>query len=151
VSIRGKKKWGFYGHSRISHNYEKRSINGDGVVIDHATGLMWYQSGSDDSMSWGKAKKWVRSLNSRGYAGHHDWRLPTLEEAASLLQFDKNDSDLYIDPIFSNMQRWIWTGDKKGSKAAWFVDFYDGSVIWPSFYYGFYVYDVCVRPVRSVE
>ncbi|HJO47915.1 MAG TPA: hypothetical protein QF625_03145, partial [Candidatus Scalindua sp.] len=33
ISIRKMDEWGFYGHSTIIHRYEKRSINGDGVVI----------------------------------------------------------------------------------------------------------------------
>ena len=149
VYISEKTDWGFYGHSTISHNYEKRSINGDGVVIDHATGLMWHQSGSEETMSFGRAKWWA-GHSSKGYAGYHDWRLPTLEEAASLLQFDKNDSDLYIDPIFSDKQEWIWTGDEfdDGSGDAWRVLFTNGSVHWYRSIFGSYYH---VRPVRSVR
>ena len=125
--------------------WEKRSINGDGVVTDHATGLMWHQNGSNKYVKWNKAKEWVRSLNSRGYAGHQDWRLPTVDEAVSLLESNKR-TDLYIDPIFSNKQKWIWTGDRFGSEAAWHVYFDHGAVHW----YGLN-YDGFVRPVRSVE
>ena len=148
VSIREKTGWGFFGHSTINHIYDLKSINGDKVVIDHATGLMWHQSGSD-YMKWNKAKEWVRSLNSRGYASYYDWRLPTLEEAASLLESNKRN-DLYIDPIFSKKQEWIWTGDRYGSETAWGVDFYGGDVIWRnSSYLG--SDDCYVRPVRSVR
>jgi tetratricopeptide (TPR) repeat protein len=73
-------------------------------------------------MEWDKAKEWVRSLNGRGYAGYHDWKLPTLEEAASLLESNKRN-DSYIDPIFSNKQGWIWTGDKFEIKGRWDVRF----------------------------
>ena len=122
VSIRGKYDWGFCGHSTINHDYNLKAIKGDVVVVDNATGLMWHQGGSDDRMEWDKAKEWVRSLNGRGYAGYHDWKLPTLEEAASLLESNKRN-DLYIDPIFSNKQGWIWTGDKFEIKGRWDVRF----------------------------
>ena len=148
VSIREKEEWGFYGHSTINHIYNLKTISGDKVVVDNATGLMWHQNGSNKYMKWNKAKEWVRSLNSRGYAGHQDWRLPTVDEAASLLESNKRN-DLYIDPIFSNKQKWIWTGDRFGSEAAWRVHFHNGSVHW---YYLSRVYDYYyVRPVRSVE
>ena len=147
MSIRKKEKWGFYGHSTIKHNYNLRSISGDKVVVDNATGLMWHQGGSDDFIGWNEAKDWVRSLNSRGYAGYQDWRLPTLEEAASLLESNKRN-DLYIDPVFSKKQRYIWTGDSKaGSEAAWGVLFYCGCVSWYTYFSN---HDI-VRPVRSVE
>ena len=106
---------------------------------------MWHQSGSNKYMKWNKAKEWVRSLNSRGYAGHHDWRLPTVEEAASLLESNKRN-DLYIDPIFSNKHKWIWTGDRYRSEAAWNVFFNSGDVLWD-----YIVNDSSVRPVRSVK
>ncbi|ODS31740.1 MAG: hypothetical protein SCARUB_03137 [Candidatus Scalindua rubra] len=145
ISIRKKERWGFYGHSTINHSYNLKSIGGDKVVIDHDTGLMWHQSGSDKRMKWNEAKNWTRDLNSRGYAGYHDWRLPTVEEAASLLESRKKRNGLYIDSIFSNKQEWIWTGDKHGSEGAWGVSFGLGSVIWSDFGDD----DTYVRPVRS--
>ncbi len=143
ISIREKNDWGFYGHCTIIHRYGLMEINGDKVVIDHATGLMWHQPGSDENMEWENAKKWVRELNSRGYSGYSDWRLPTVEEAASLLESSKSIG-LYIDPIFSNKQERIWTGDEYGSEGAWGVYFGIGLVFWVKFASEFYV-----RPVRS--
>ncbi|KHE93720.1 MAG: hypothetical protein SCABRO_00521 [Candidatus Scalindua brodae] len=83
------KECGFYGHSIIRHDYVLKEINNEKVVIDHATGLMWHQSGSTQGMNWEKANRWIKRLNTKGYAGHHDWRLPTVEEAASLLEPEK--------------------------------------------------------------
>ncbi len=153
ISIRKKRDWGFVGHGTISHSYNLRSISGDKVVVDSATGLMWHQNGfseksfaygSNKSMRWDEAKEWVRNLNSRGYAGYHDWRLPTVEEAASLLESSKSNGR-YIDPVFNKKQEWIWTGDRKmGSEAAWEVNFRYGHVLWTNI--GSYN---CVRPVRS--
>ncbi len=145
ISIRSKKDWGFYGHSTINHSYNLNSINGDKLVIDHATDLMWHQNGSKKDMNWKVAEKWVKDLNKSGYAGYHDWRLPTVEEAASLLEFSKKNGGLYIDPIFSSKQLFIWTGDKKyGSDGAWGVDFYGGLVYWDGIKHNHFV-----RPVRS--
>ena len=147
VSIREKDKWGFAGCSSIKHDYNLKAIKGDVVVVDNATGLMWHQSGSDDEMEWDEAKEWVEDLNSEeGYAGYQDWRLPTVDEAVSLLESSEKNGDLYIDPVFSKKQRWIWTGDSKaGSEAAWYVNFGHGSVSWNDFS------SFIVRPVRSVE
>ena len=43
VSIRKKTVLGFHGHSTINHDYNLKAINGDKVVVDNATGLMWHQ------------------------------------------------------------------------------------------------------------
>jgi hypothetical protein len=146
ISIHSKEEWGFYGHSTINHNYKLKFISGDKVVINNATALMWHQSGSDEHMSWIGVKNWIRSLNSRGYGGYHDWRLPTVEEATSLLESGKSN-DLYIDSIFDSKQSGIWTGDKHASGGAWYVNFIgNGSVYWDSTYNSDFV-----RTVRSVE
>ena len=143
VSIRKKDNWGFYGHSTIKHNYEKKSINGDSVVIDHATGLIWHQSGSNNYMQWNSARDWIRNLNRIGYAGYQEWRLPTLEEAVSLLE-PGNKNNLYIDPIFNNEQWGIWSGDKYGPGGDWSVYFSLGNVRWR-------VKNRFVRPVISLK
>lgn len=89
ISIRNKHNYGFYGYSTIIHRYEVKSLNGDSVVTDHATGLMWHQSGSGKDMVWSEAKQWIKDLNNKGFAGYSDWRLPTVEEAISLLESNK--------------------------------------------------------------
>ena len=156
MSIRAKLKKGFLGHSTINHNYEMKPINGEKVVIDHATRLMWHQNGSDEYIKRKKAQKWIADLNKEGYAGYNNWRLPTIEEAASLLEPVRRNGDLYINLIFEYKQKWIWTGDKKhGSKSPWLVSFGDGAVyrhvrlgtIEVSNSY----HSIYVRPVRSVE
>ncbi len=97
--------------------------------------------------TWYEAKGWIKKLNKRGYAGYRDWRLPTVDEAVSLLEPSRTNGDLYIDPVFSKKQGRIWTGDKfDGSEAAWSVYFIYGSVSRSYVYYSIYV-----RPVRSVE
>jgi len=144
ISIRKKDKWGFYGHSTINHSYEKRSINGDSVVIDHATGLMWHQSGSNNYMRWNNAKDWIRNLNYRGYADYQDWRLPTLEEAVSLLESGRWNNNLYITTVFNEEQWGIWTGDKNSSGGVWSVYFSLGNVRWN-------VKNRFVRPVHSLK
>jgi hypothetical protein len=142
IYIRKFDEWGFYGHSTIIHNYEKTSIKGGNVVIDHATGLMWLQSGSKEYMQWIAAMGWVRKLNVFKYAGYSDWRLPTIEEAASLLEPVKKNA-LYIDPVFDEEQWGIWSGDKRGG-STWSVYFSLGNVRWR--YKNRYV-----RPVRQLN
>ena len=130
----------------FANEYEVKTIRGDKVVLDHATGLMWHQSGSDKYLTYYKAKQWIDELNRRGYAGYSDWRLPTLEEGASLIERSKMNGNLYIDPKFSVKQTWIWTSDTITDYPGrvWVVFFYYGSVF--RNYVDFYDF---VRPVRS--
>lgn len=131
------------------NDYELKVINGDKVVINHATGLMWHQSGSDKSMSISDEKNWIEELNSSGYAGYNDWRLPTIKEAASLFESIKMNGNLYIDPVFDNKQSWMWSGKN--------ADHWDEN--WETITY-FDYHHICkgysrsksyVRPVRSMK
>ena len=131
----------------FDNHYEVKTIQGDKVVVDEATGLMWHPSGSSHSMLIGEVSQWLDDLNAEGYAGHHDWRLPTLEEAASLLESGKLIEKSNLDPLFSATQRYIWTGDSSTSpKGVWMVFFRHGSVGKSlPLYVGY------VRPLRSVN
>ncbi|NIO80088.1 MAG: DUF1566 domain-containing protein [Candidatus Aminicenantes bacterium] len=146
------KQEGFFDSDRnksgsFNNNYQARTINGDKVVIDWATGLMWHQSGSLEEMILGKVKQWIDNLNSSGYAGYYDWRLPTLEEGASLIESSRMNGDLYIDPVFSSRQLCIWIGDKTGSGDYdnWVVCFDAGKVL------DYVLGGFFVRPVRTKQ
>ena len=110
----------------IAHQYESKTINGGKVVQDHATGLMWQQSGSSNYITFAAAEEYLREMNSQSFAGFNDWRLPTLEEAMSLMEREKKNGHLYIDPIFDDTQSWIWTGDKAGGSSCWVAYFSNG-------------------------
>ena len=113
---------GFFGHSTINHDYEENIIDDDNIVIDHATGLMWHQSGSFKNISWKSAKRWVIKLNENGYAGFTDWRLPTLEEAVSLLEPSAKNGNQFIDPAFDKTQSSVWTCDSNISNSSLSLD-----------------------------
>ena len=117
--------------------------NGDDTVTDRVTGLMWQKDGSSEGMTWADAKEYVNKLNSGQFGGHSDWRLPTIEELASLMKSMKIKG-IYIDPIFSEKQEFCWSADTFDTDIAWYVGFKAGMIrhIYRFFYY--------VRAVRTI-
>lgn len=109
----------------IRHEYESVERHGAALVIDHANGLVWQKSGSEKSIFFKNAEAHVQQLNVKKFGGYNDWRLPTSEEAMSLMEPEKH-GELYLDPVFDRQQRWIWTSDKESAELTWFVYFYDG-------------------------
>ncbi len=109
----------------IKHQYQKKV---DGLVIsDQATDLMWQQSGSPNSMQFEGTKRYVAQLKADSFAGYSDWRLPTLEEAISLMEPKERNGELLIDPIFKGHQRYVWTSDHLSKPVwLWVVNFYVG-------------------------
>ncbi|MCB1174307.1 MAG: DUF1566 domain-containing protein, partial [Leptospiraceae bacterium] len=57
--------------------------NGNGTVTDHQTGLMWQKS--FQRLSWEDAMNAAASDTTGGYT---DWRVPTIKELYSLMNFD---------------------------------------------------------------
>jgi serine/threonine-protein kinase len=97
------------------------SPQGD-TVLHKATGLMLQQAGSAFALSWDEAANYVAELNRENFAGHADWRLPTVDELLTILQPAKNLEDYCLPPVFDHAQRWVWSADTKSFRAAWYVD-----------------------------
>jgi hypothetical protein len=122
----------------------------DELIIDHATGLIWQKSGLVERLTYQESLAYIAELNRQKFAGHEDWRLPTIPELMSLLEPEKQSNDLYINPIFDATQRWCWSADTfpsggiSSSDSAWYVGFIRGVVNWQAFANKSYV-----RSVRS--
>ena len=128
----------------VPHKYELKAIKADKIIIDHTTGLIWQQSGSKSGISYRDAAKYIAELNERKFANFTGWRLPTLEEAMSLMEPKKDSgTKLHINSLFDAAQLWIWTSDLYSASGAWFVGF--------SFGYCYYVgvFSFYVRACRS--
>lgn len=136
--------WNKYG--KFNNHFNKKVIKRNIVVEDKTTSLMWHYSGSRIPLKYEEIKKWLLNLNRSRYAGYSDWRLPTLKEAASLLSSPDKEGDLFINKIFSRIQKSIWTGDKYSNTSAWAVRFDEGYLI--SYPFDFKNH---IRPVRSMQ
>lgn len=130
----------------IDHQYIPNLFGKILLVLDVKTGLMWQYDGSPEQMKIEKAFRWIDELNLNCHAGFNDWRLPTLEEAMSLME-PKEKSDLYINYAFDSKQKNIWTSDMMKSELKWWtVDYLNGKcqsqdIDKPNY----------VRPVRSAH
>jgi serine/threonine protein kinase len=137
---------GFNKEGHFKNHYEKKEFNGNSVVIDQATGLMWYDGGSSKKENFRKAGRWVRYLNRNNYGGFSDWRIPTLEEATSLLEKRTTGQGLHISPAFRTRPNSVWTGDSLRLQTRWMIRFNSGTIFADS--------DRSkhnVLPVRSIE
>ncbi|MFA0084772.1 DUF1566 domain-containing protein [Vibrio sp. 10N.261.51.F12] len=78
--------------------------NNDQTVSDFATQLMWAKQDSQTGMNWSEAKEWIVQLNNEQYLGYSDWRLPTIKELQTIVDYSRSPqatSSAAIDPVFS--------------------------------------------------
>lgn len=113
----------------VAHQYEQKVMTGQVVVTDAATGNTWQKGGAPAAMTQEEAADYVKKLNTDKVAGFSDWRVPTLEEAMSLMEpnaREKEQDKWHIHPIFERRQPFIWTSDRTPNGRGWVVYYSDG-------------------------
>ncbi|MDP3009569.1 MAG: DUF1566 domain-containing protein, partial [Methylococcales bacterium] len=113
----------------------------DGTALDTKTGLTWCRfahgqtwqngtvSGDSIKVDWDSAFEVAKLFNRQGgYAGHTDWRLPTIAELVTLI----NESNHYgiNTAVFINTYNYFWSSSKYDSYYAWCLNFSYGKHDW---------------------
>jgi hypothetical protein len=133
--------------------------NVNGTVTDNITGLIWqkcsvgyknddtcseYDLGDPDApdteYNWYEAsgtphatynKESISVCGDLELGGHNDWRLPTINELRSIINYSKSEPGPTIAAVFPNTQAlyyWAATASAQDTDYAWFVDFYNGRI-----------------------
>jgi hypothetical protein len=126
----------------------QRFVNAlDGTaVLDKETGLVWAKSPPTSLFTWQDATDYCTQLTLGGRKG---WRLPTVEELASLVDPTQSNPPLPSGHPFSNVQAyWYWSSSTYSgdSSSAWSVSMTDGNV-----HLNLKTFNPFVWPVRGGE
>jgi hypothetical protein len=119
----------------------------DGTVKDNLTGLEWVKaphslSGNSGTMKWISA---IDFCNNLVYAGHSDWRLPSIKELESLVNCGAYNPALPAGHPFAGVQNglyWSGTSFAIDTDYAWLVGMYNGYVLYFNKSSNFYVWPV---------
>ncbi|MFQ5822154.1 MAG: DUF1566 domain-containing protein [Candidatus Heimdallarchaeota archaeon] len=112
----------------LQQNLELVTSREQTVIKDHTVGLIWQFSGSEKPLAKEEIEIYIEKLNSEKFGNYNNWRLPTLEEAMSLMVPERMSGDLYISPLFDQTQSRIWTADKENPVSLnWVVYFNYGT------------------------
>lgn len=128
------KKWNFFdSEHNLPGKFENSLISSGNpeVIIDQRTSLMWQRDGLDIN-SIRTIQRNIDKLNTNKFAGFSDWRLPTMEEAMSLMEPEKNAKDVFLHPCFSKEQPFIFVAAQRKPGGYWFVDYKQGRAFWSS-------------------
>ena len=97
--------------------FETLEINGDEVVTDSSTGLMWQKNPGRES-AWKQALNYCENLV---YAGYSDWRLPDRNELLSLFSYRQAHS-AFPDVDGTASPAWSSTTFFNGITSNGFID-----------------------------
>ena len=128
----------FEGWQKIGSKGEKLAADALqwAAARNEKSGLMWavnpYTAANfpnpANAITWHQAQEWVKKVNSTGWCGYNNWRLPTVEELKTLLIVEKQQGlhirrDVFPD-ITSNIY-FVWTSSPYvgNGSYAWFVGF----------------------------
>ena len=124
--------------------------NGDQTQTDKLTGLIWSKNANlaAATKTWQQALDYINNLNSQKYLGYSDWRLPNVNELATLGYKGQANSATWLNGQgFSNVHSdYYWSSSSYSNHrdVAWIVGMGDGFVSGydKSGYYGSYVWPV---------
>lgn len=131
----------FFAFSPLFAAFQSSTVNGDEIVTDTKTGLVWQKS-YDSGRTWKEALSYCENLT---YAGYSDWRLPDKNELASLVNYERYApaSDF---PDMPSSYFWSSSTYVYRTNSAWRVYFGSGYVDNYS-----KTYNIYVRCVRNAE
>jgi len=120
--VRKKREGYFIGKYKIIE-----PIEGEKVVIDSETKLMWVWNGdlAGREMNWNDAIDYCKNLK---YAGYTDWRLPEIQELKTLIK--KDEKPTIDNKAFDCRDDWYWSATEYAPDTihAMDVDFILGFV-----------------------
>ena len=96
-----------------------------GTVTDHERGLMWAGSDNHGDIDWRSAQLYCRLGPPSLLGRYHNWRMPTLDELASLYireeSYEGYETDcghkVGITPEIRLTCGWVWSGETRAITA----------------------------------
>ena len=119
----------------------------DYTTEDKVAGLTWRTctqgleydggscTGSVTGLNWEDGADSCEELNSAnggsGYAGINTWRLPTVHELITLVDYGKTDPTIDSGHFPDTLSDWYWTSDTHRNQGnAFSINFDSGNVLW---------------------
>ena len=88
---------------------------------------MWVKEGSNNQVLSDGIKNALYFINRKKLGGHNDWRVPTVEELASLMSKPRTKGGVFLNSVFAKDYDRAWTSDAVPGRI-WIVNFSTGNI-----------------------
>lgn len=120
------------GHAGLSYTQKPSNLNWQ-CTQDNVTGLVWQanpaiNNGSNNASfnTYAKLTAYIAQINQSAPCGNSNWRLPSTNELASLVDFSVSSgvaADAFAFPLMQAARYWTAERLVGTTTDAWFVDF----------------------------
>lgn len=127
------------------------------MVRDNVTGLIWEVKTNDETLNdkynqytWQEATAlFIEMLNSSEFGGYSDWRLPTIKELVSILDYGRNHPTIDTNYFPKTMLAPYWSSTVSSFRgdSAWHINFTYGN----DYYTDYESRSYLVRAVRGPQ
>ncbi|MCI5225488.1 MAG: DUF1566 domain-containing protein [Candidatus Electrothrix sp. AX2] len=109
----------WYNTDSATNGGENGSADDDGDIC--------YGYNSDDSSTFCNTEAYVNRVNSAGLCGVNDWRMPTIKELESLVNYGRSNPAIDTNYFPNAVSSAVWSGSPyvNDPDGAWFVGFND--------------------------
>ena len=115
----------------VPQSFTVQTISNKNVVVDNNTGLIWQQTIPTDEYKWDIAVSYCNSLT---YAGYDDWRLSSLKELLTIVDYGRGeppemDTTYFPDSTYAQSKSytfWSSTTAAVDTSYAWYMSFKGG-------------------------
>lgn len=113
----------------LPRSYVVSGTTPEEIVTDNNSGLTWQRVSSTNTYTWKGSITYCENLD---YGGYNDWRLPAINELATLLDYDRSDPAMIDIAAFPDTQaNYYWSTSRyipSSTMYAWSVHFKYGTV-----------------------
>lgn len=102
------------------------AINGGAAGVDGAASNTCFGWTSGNAAMYCNTQAYVNRVNAEGLCGANDWRMPTVKELESILNYGRVNPSIDSGYFPNTASEWYWSGTPQSRYYVWGVHFDNG-------------------------
>lgn len=118
--VRGDKYYDFFDYSKLDASGSLLAANNSNhsCVQDNHSGLIWEVktlANMDNEYTFDEIPAYIQQINQDNFCGHSDWRLPTVDELITLVDYSASSPSIKTEYFPNNNSKGYWASSSNSS------------------------------------